>query len=639
MQYSLGIDAGGTYTDAVIIKNSNREVVDSNKALTTYPNLLTGIENAIDGLDKKYLQEVKLVSVSTTLATNTILEKTGYPVGLIMVGDYVIPDKSPIMEYVVVKGGHTVNGTEIKRLDTDAVKKYALRIKDHVSAFAVSSYFSVRNPDHELKVKKIITDITGMPVVCGHEFSQDLGAYERGVTAYLNAQLMPVTRLFIDAIISSIEKRGINAKLTILKCDGSVIGIKEAMYRPIESVFSGPTASLMGASFLTKSDTCVVVDVGGTSTDVSMIHNGLPELVDTGAVVGGWHTKVKAIRMETSAMGGDSHIWIKSKKVNIGPRRVIPLCLAAMKYPAFMEKLKSGRIPSSLQLAENIQPTKFFVRTDYKTFGLSEYEKDILNIIGNEPVSINDIFLELDRSIFPASIDTLIQKRLIQAIGFTPTDALHVLGEYTEWDIETSRVGATILARLTSLDEYELCRMIKNEVAINIALNLISFMLKGVEKSEIEKILRGDFFTQFKVDVPVVLLGGPVGAYFKELSDLIDADISVPKHAEVGNAVGALVGKGIKKIEILVKPFYKKSERVILVFFPNGRKEFPNYPEAIEYAIALGKKLILDYMSDSDIESDNVTIDIKRKDMTIDTQGGTPIETRFVFLGVGIRKA
>ncbi len=97
MQYSLGIDAGGTYTDAVIIRNSDREVVNSNKALTTYPGLLTGIENAIDGLDKKYLPEVKLVSVSTTLSTNTILEKTGYPVGLILIGKHTIPDNSSIL--------------------------------------------------------------------------------------------------------------------------------------------------------------------------------------------------------------------------------------------------------------------------------------------------------------------------------------------------------------------------------------------------------------------------------------------------------------------------------------------------------------------------------------------------------------
>ncbi|WP_094229155.1 hydantoinase/oxoprolinase family protein [Methanolobus psychrotolerans] len=636
MQYSLGIDAGGTYTDAVIIRDSDRKIVDSNKALTTYPDLLTGIENAIDGLNSKYLPDVKLVSVSTTLATNTILEKTGYPVSLILIGKHTLPANPPISDYIVVKGGHSVAGTEEEILDIEAVEEYALKVKDRVSAFAVSSYFSIRNPSHEQRVKDRLTELTGLPIVCGHELSQDLGAYDRGVTAYLNAQLLPIADQFIHAIVTDIKKRGIDAKIMMLKCDGSVIGIHEAMEKPIESIFSGPAASLMGASFLSKNDTCAVIDVGGTSTDVSLNHNGLPELVDTGAVVGGWHTKVKAIRMETSALGGDSHVWIKNRKVNIGPRRVIPLCLAAVKYPGFMEQLRSGRTPSRVQLAENIQPTKFFVRTGKKAPNLSEFENKLLGTIGTEPVSINDIFWKMETPISADQVDNLIQKRLVQAIGFTPTDVLHVLGEYTKWNREASVTGAKILARLTTMDEIELCRHIKKEVAINMALDLMSFMFKGVERSEIEKIIRGEFFSQFKVNVPVVLLGGPVHAYVQELNKLIDANIIVPEHAEVGNAVGALVGKGVKSIEILVKSFYTKTERTILVFSPVERKEFNDYSQALEYATEIGKKLIIEYMESSDIKGEDVIIDIRREDLTMAEQGGAPVETKLIFLGTGM---
>ncbi|MDK2912777.1 MAG: hypothetical protein PWR29_1734 [Methanolobus sp.] len=639
MHYSLGIDAGGTYTDAVIIRNSDREVIDSNKALTTYPDLLKGIENAIDGLDEQYMKDVRLVSVSTTLATNTILEKTGYPVALILIGKHTLPGSTPISELAVIRGGHNLNGTEDERLDTEAIREYVLKVKDRVSAFAVSSYFSVRNPDHELRAKELITTLSDLPVVCGHELSQDLGAYERGVTAYLNAQLLPVARHFIDAIISDIRKRGIDAKLMMLKCDGSVISIEEALERPIESVFSGPAASLMGASFLSRSDTCAVIDVGGTSTDVAVIHNGFPQLVDTGAMVGGWHTKVKAIRMETSAMGGDSHVWIRNRAINIGPRRVVPLCLAAVKYPGFKELLKAGRTPSRFQLAENIQPTKFFVTTGKQVSGLGEYEREILSIIGEEPVSLNDIFWKMGKLISPDHIDPLIQKRLVQAIGFTPTDALHVLGEYTGWDSEASLIGARHLARLTSMDEYELCRSIKKEVAINMALSLMGYMFEGVERQSIEKILRGDYLSQFKVNVPVILLGGPVRAYVEELGRLIDAQILVPDHAEVGNAVGALVGKGIKRVEILVKSFYEKTQRSILVFSPEGRKQFSTHQEAIEYATKLGNRLILDYMVDSGIEYDDIDISVRSEDIAMEEEGGTPIETRMVFLGVGVPKA
>ncbi|WP_407355148.1 hydantoinase/oxoprolinase N-terminal domain-containing protein [Methanolobus sp. WCC5] len=639
MQYSLGIDAGGTYTDAVIVRNSDRKVVDSNKALTTYPDLLTGIENAIDGLNSKHLPDVKLVSVSTTLATNTILEKTGYPVALILIGKHTLPANPPISDYIVVKGGHNVAGTEDETLDIETVKEYALKMKDRVSAFAVSSYFSIRNPDHEIRIKEMLTELTGLPIVCGHELSQDLGAYDRGVTAYLNAQLLPIADQFIHAIITDIKKRGIDAKLMMLKCDGSVIGIHEAMERPIESIFSGPAASLMGASFLSKNDTCAVIDVGGTSTDVSLNHNGLPELVDTGAVVGGWHTKVKAIRMETSAMGGDSHVWVKNRNINIGPRRVMPLCLAAVKYPGFMDQLRSGRTPSRVQLAENIQPTKFFVRTGKKAPNLSSFEEQLLATIGEEPVSINDIFWKMGTPISADQIDALIQKRLVQAIGFTPTDVLHVLGEYTKWSRDASLTGAKILARLTPMNENELCLHIKKEVAINMALDLMGFIFKGVEKSEIEKIIRGEFFSQFKVNVPVVLLGGPVHSYVEELGKLIEANIIVPEHAEVGNAVGALVGKGVKSIEILIKSFYKKAKRSIVVFSPVERREFVSHAEALEYANEIGNRLIMEYMINSGIKAEDISIDIKREDITMAEESGAPIETRLLFLGTGMPKA
>ncbi len=639
MQYSLGIDAGGTYTDAVIVRNSDRKVVDSNKALTTYPDLLTGIENAIDGMDSKYLPDIKLVSVSTTLATNTILEKTGYPVSLILIGKNTLPANPPISDYIVVKGGHNVTGTEDETLDIEAVREYALKVKDRVSAFAVSSYFSIRNPDHENRIRDLLIELTGLPIVCGHELSQDLGAYDRGVTAYLNAQLLPIADQFIHAILTDIEKRGIDAKLMMLKCDGSVIGIHEAMERPIESIFSGPAASLMGASFLSKNDTCAVIDVGGTSTDVSLNHNGLPELVDTGAVVGGWHTKVKAIRMETSAMGGDSHIWVKNRNINIGPRRVMPLCLAAVKYPGFMEQLRSGRTPSRVHLAENVQPTKFFVRTGKKAPNLSDFEKELLATISDEPVSINDIFWKMGTRISADHVDALIQKRLVQAIGFTPTDVLHVLGEYTKWSREASLTGAKILARLTPMDEKQLCAHIKKEVAVSMALDLMSFILKGVERSEIEKIIRGDFFSKFKVNVPVVLLGGPVHSYIEELTELIEGNVIVPEHADVGNAVGALVGKGVKSIEILIKSFYEKTKRNIVVFSPVERKEFSSHADAIEYATSLGKELIIEYMENSGINTEDVNIEVQKEEITMADQGSAPVETKLLFLGTGIPKA
>jgi N-methylhydantoinase A/oxoprolinase/acetone carboxylase beta subunit len=639
MHYSLGIDAGGTYTDAVLIKDSDGEIVDSNKALTTYPDPLTGIKNVIDGLNPEYLENVRLVSVSTTLSTNTILEGNGFPVALILIGDHPLEKELPTEHVLFAAGGHNHNGEEVSSLDLESIEKFALKVKNKVSAFAISSYFSTRNPEHEIKARDRILELTGLPAVCGHELSQQLGAYERAVTAFLNAQLIPITRQFVQSIIYDITKRGINARLLMLKCDGSVVGIKDALKKPIETIFSGPAASLVGASYLSGLKTCAVVDVGGTSTDISSICMGVPDLSDEGAIVGGWKTRVRAIRMETTATGGDSHIWTVNRELFLGPRRVIPLSVAAVKYPGFLRNLKRTPIPLREDLCENIQPTKFFVRSDYSAGELSEAESDVLDVIGDEPVSVSEISALIRKDFHPQTLDSLIKKRLVQAIGFTPTDALHVLGEYTAWNEEASRIGAERLARLMRMSSGEFCTTVKKKVARNMALHLLSYILAGIPETAIAKILDGNYPAKFKLGIPVVLLGGPVRAHRKELEELIDAEILVPEHAEVGNAVGALVGKGIKRVEILIRPESLMSpDKNFLVFAPGSRLKFENYSEALDTATEIGKNLVSDYMKDCGLSGTQVEISVERKTISPDGWNHPPMETNLLVMGVGMRE-
>ncbi len=639
MHYSLGIDAGGTYTDAVLVRDSDGKIADSNKALTTYPDPLAGIKKVIDGLNPEYLKNIKLVSVSTTLSTNTILEGNGFPVALILIGDHPLEKEFPTGHVLFEGGGHNHNGEEVSSLDLKAIEKFALSVKDKVSAFAISSYFSTRNPEHELKARDCIMKLTGLPAVCGHELSQELGAYERSVTAFLNAQLIPITRQFVKSISADMTERGINARLLMLKCDGSVIGIKDALQRPIETIFSGPAASLVGASYLSGLQTCAVVDVGGTSTDISSIYMGVPDLSDDGAIVGGWKTRVRAIRMETTATGGDSHVWTVDRGLHLGPRRVMPLAVAAAQYQDFLNTLKRTPMPAREDLGENIQPTKFFVRSGYTAGEISKIESEVLGVIGDEPVSVNDIKTLIRKDLHPQTLDSLIKKRLIQAIGFTPTDALHVLGEYTAWNEEASRIGAERLARLMRMTPHEFCTSVKKRVARNMSLHLLSYILQGVPHTAVEQILDGNYQAKFKLGVPVVLLGGPVRSHRKELEEFIDAEIIVPEHAEVGNAAGALAGKGIKRVEILIRPASLMSpEKDFLVFAPGSRQRFDVYTEALNTATELGKKLVEDYMKECGLSGDQVEISIEKKTISPEGWNHPPMETNLLVMGVGMRR-
>lgn len=437
--------------------------------------------------------------------------------------------------------------------------------------------------------------------------------------------------------MNEIKERNIDAKVLMLKCDGSVIDIKGAKLRPIETIFSGPAASIMGASHLSGLDTCAVIDVGGTSTDVSIIKNGVPELCEKGAVVGGWQTRVKAIKMESSANGGgDSHIWFK-KCIRVGPRRVIPpLCFAAVNYPNFKEKLEKNPIPLRTMLNEHLQPTKFFVSTGATLNNPTESEQKLLEAIGDEPVSIHDILNKMNRFPSPAVLDSLLNQRAIQAIGFTPTDALHVLGEYTEWDVEAAQIGgARKLSRFTQMGVIAFCKKVKQQVAKNMAYSLMSFIMEGKGKDGIKMLLEKEVPVQYKVNIPIVLLGGPVKAYYGELKSLIDAEIIVPEQARVGNAVGALVGKGIKRIEITIRPnSMENPDQNFLVFTPAGRKKFEHYRTAMEYSQKVGgEELILDSMKDFGLPDNSIKIDTSIEYLVPPGWKRTPMETKITFVG------
>jgi len=228
----------------------------------------------------------------------------------------------------------------------------------------------------------------------------------------------------------------------------------------------------------------------------------------------------------------------------------------------------------------------------------------------------------------------LIQQRAIQAIGFTPTDALHVLGEYTEWDVEAAQIGAKKLSRFTQMGTHAFCKKVKQQVAKNMAYSLMSFIMEGRGKDGIKKLLEEEMPVQYKLNIPIVMLGGPVKAYYEEIKALIDAEIIVPEQARVGNAVGALVGKGIKRIEIIIRPSSMENpDQNFLVFTPAGRKKFEQYRMAVEYSHKVGEELILDSMKDFGLPESSIKIDTSVEYLSPPGWKQTPMETKIVFVG------
>jgi len=279
------------------------------------------------------------------------------------------------------------------------------------------------------------------------------------------------------------------------------------------------------------------------------------------------------------------------------------------------------------------------MRSGFKAVDLDGAEAAVFEVIGYEPMSLDEISEVSTR--YPSTIvlDSLIHKRLIQPVGFTPTDALHVLGDYTQWETKASIIGAEKLGSLNKLDKVEFSSKVKNMVAKNMTFNLMSFILTNVERTGIEKIVDGQFPVRFKMDIPVVLLGGPVSALRNEMSKVIDAEILVPDHAEVGNAAGALFGKGIKRLEFIIRPIsIEDPEKGYFTFTPIGRKEFETYSEAVSFAKELGQKVIMEYMGDCGVSKEDLEIKINMKTFSPDDWKYDPVETKLTVVGIGYPK-
>ena len=277
MTLGIGIDTGGTYTDSVIVTLSTGEVLSKAKALTT------------------------------TLATNSVVENRGSAVGLIMAvpspQTFDLPQDLPCEASALIAGSHTLKGEEQVSLDREAARNAIRRMDPDVDAFALSGYFSIYNAGHELALAQMVSELTGKPVVCAHELSGAVGMLERAVTAILNARLLPVIRELTGAVETILTDLGIAAPLMVVKGDGALMNLSACRQRPVETVLSGPAASISGACRLSGLDDAVVLDMGGTTTDIAVVRGGRAKVSKEGARVGEWQTRVRAVDMWTLGLG------------------------------------------------------------------------------------------------------------------------------------------------------------------------------------------------------------------------------------------------------------------------------------------------------------------------------------------------
>ena len=601
----LGFDTGGTYTDAVLVNLDNGKVIGKRKALTTRDDLSIGIRNSVKGFDKEQFKDVVMVSLSSTLATNSIVEGKGCRVGLISVGEQ-FDNSIPTDEYAFVKGGHTLSGEEQAPLDEDAVKEALKAMKGKVDGVAITSFLSVRNPDHETRVKKIATELLNVPIVCGHELSSSLGFNERTVTSVMNARLIPIIKELMDSVKNVMNECKIKAPLMIVKGDGSIMGESVALGRPIETILSGPASSLIGAKNLTGRMDAIVMDIGGTTTDIGILRNGHPRLEKEGAVIGGRRTRVLAAEIATSGIGGDSRLIVNGGKFMMSSLRVVPLCIAADQWPVLKEKLKKAAdmqtrpTPESLNASNILQDIEFFIKLkDIKHFTMSEADLKFMESVSKEPKSLNEVGAELDIHPFIFNVGKMEELGMIQRIGITPTDLLHAEESYVEYDAEASKCGVQYQSKRMRMTPKEFIDYAKDFVVYRLSEELLrklffeetgTMNLDTVGKDMMDKFIRHteglDYSCRISLNKPIIGIGAPVAAYLPQVAAKFNVELLLPEHSEVGNAIGAITGSITESIDVLITPKAGKggfSNPPCTVFSLLGRVSFETSSEAMEY--------------------------------------------------------
>jgi N-methylhydantoinase A/oxoprolinase/acetone carboxylase beta subunit len=615
--YLLGVDTGGTYTDAAILRTDTRTVVATAKALTTKGDLAVGVTEAITSAVSQlpgtiHPGDISLVSVSTTLATNAVVEGHGGAVAAVLIGfdaDMVtrtgIAKSFPDLPIVCVPGGHDHNGNELSALDTLALRAAVEHLP--VEAFAVASQFAVRNPAHELAAAGAL-ETFGRPVTLSSELSSTLDAPRRALTSVLNARLIARISGLVAAVQKSMAELGIDCPLMVVRGDGTLATAATVALRPIETVLSGPAASMVGAAWLSGLSDFILSDMGGTTTDLGLFVDGRPRIAPNGAEVGGWRTTVHAIDVTTVGLGGDSEVILGTRTdVSLAPQRVVPLSLLASRFPKVLTVLAADLADSEVSSLHG----KFLVlpfgnngssdsqktgdhsaeKNSSSTESLSIREAEILALVEDGPVSARQV---LKSSGGTRTVAKLVRSGRLVLSALTPSDAAHVLGLQDNWSATGAQLGASISARLQTMRNptqetvTALCQSIW-EATVSRSAEEIAIVALGPQTRAnpiVTAIAAGNTtmgFAEIRIapTVAVVAVGGPVRVFYPEVGRRLGCEVIFPPHCEVANAVGAATGVVARTAQTTIE---LNDGGAFVVHTPTGVHLCRTGPEALSLA-------------------------------------------------------
>lgn len=627
--YGLGIDAGGTFTDAVILDMHSGIIKAQSKANTTAQAPAAGIRQTLTALPNDMLAEITFVSLATTFATNAVVEEKGGKAGLILIGyDEKHPKLSKLSPLLFIEGGHDCRGKEVASLALGANKQKILEFMKNIDAVAVSGHFSIRNPEHELQVAEFINSNYSIPTVCGHLLTGRLDALVRAATAWWNARLIPLISRLIEATQCVLSEFDIQKPLMVVRGDGTVMSAQEARRRPVETLLSGPAASILGAKFLSGLNDGLVVDMGGTTTDMAILKNGKVEIDPEGARVGRWKTHVEAARIQTCGLGGDSIIWTGDGTMHdlrTGPERVQPLCVFAQQYPEILKILDNQIKYSDRVFSRIIHPCTVYVKPE----NIPGYHELLSKIPVGKLFHEPELYMDNTISITPWQLKEFERHGSIIRASLTPTDFCVAAGRYDLGDKAGAQLGISAFAKSIGVDEDRLCVLVQEMIEKRLCLQAAEY-LTGKDAEAVSSLVHrwfpiNDFQFDERLGVKfdlkladsVIGIGAPAKAWLPNAFQHLHAQCIHPEQFLVGTAVGAAVGNVGFTLEATITP---DQLGCFTLYTTDGAEEFHNMDNAIKTGRKKLELMATERMANNNVQ--NPMLNFSAKKITVEIAEG-----------------
>jgi N-methylhydantoinase A/oxoprolinase/acetone carboxylase beta subunit len=619
----IGIDTGGTFTDIVLFDLGTGRLLRKAKTPTTHGDYTVCVGKAFDALAASPAEVAALrrVALSTTLATNTVAEDKVHPTALVIEpGDVRLPAEfHPYL--AVLKSQVGFNTEEVVPVSEREVREKTEALADSVDSFAVSGYASTRNPAHEQQIAALLRRMYRKPVVLGSELTHRLNFMQRAQAAALNAGLLPVILEWIEAVKLILKRHGIACALYIVKGDGSLMEEQEAVQRPVQTLFSGPAASLQGGVYLSRQSEAVVVDVGGTTTDIGRVHGGRAPLKTGGILINDRQIAVDGLDIATFGLAGDSRLMrLGEMRFRFVNERALPFCRARERYPSLSLDAVKAELTDQWHFGD--WDLIELVGLDALRLGkadlevLSATQRWLVERLREQPRRVRALSEEQEKSeseiasgqaaqsagVQPVgeAVQDLIRRRLAVRIALTPTDIYCARGHAPGFAVEDARQAAALYARMADQDpEPFLQRM--HEVIRGQATGILVGYLAGFdppldqEGPVMEKLvtLMHTANEAAGPEVPtspllaldprcaIVLAGAGAPVLYADAPPAIRQRMLAPKDGDVANALGAITTRFLLRESVTIEPTKRGT---VELYDHHGKRPFETLGEAMTHA-------------------------------------------------------